>query len=192
MHCRAACRTILVTLAIPLSLCVTSCAKPVAHEPTSVAAPDISVATAHISVPSGVFVSASDLSKEVVDGLYPSRGGGDRRCCWLAPEAHVRFVKNKGTSRVVLSVYVEPGIPAYQAKPTYVTVSIAGREVLRRDRLSAGENRLVVSLPASMQNGAGPYELTIRSRGFVPDHEFHNGDTRTLGIILESIESSPK
>ena len=185
MHCRAVRRSILVTLAIPLSISVTSCTKPVAHEPTAVATP-------HISVPSGVFVTASDRSKEVINGLYPSREGSDLRCCWLAPEAHVRFVKKNGASRVVLSVYVNPDIPAYQAKPPYATVAVAGREVLRRDRLSAGENRLVVNLPASMQNGAGPYELTVRSSGFVPDHELHNGDTRKLGIILESVESLPK
>ena len=139
-------------------------------------------------IPAGVYISDSARGKTFVDGLYPSDLAGDPSCCWLAPDARIRFLAPKGSSRVALTIYVNGDIPAYQAKPPWLQVIAAAGAVLNRvDRLAIGENRIVVTLPLSMRDGKGPYMLMIRSAGFVPNQELHNGDTRKLGVILKGI-----
>ena len=143
------------------------------------------------SVPSGLFVPVGDAGKYDFDGLYSSPNPPiDPNCCWMEPNAKIRFTKAASATRVFVTVYVKPDVPIYRRKPPFIRIMLDGKTLVMRTGLPIGDSRIPIDLPAKYRGGEGPFTFQISTSKFVPAVENLNGDTRVLGLMLKRIETN--
>jgi hypothetical protein len=140
-------------------------------------------------LPEGLYEPAGDPGAALRDGVYPSPSTFG--CCWLAPRATIRFLKTAGAGRVTLAVRVRADIPKYAHAPPWLRVLAGNRVVWQSAHLAPGENEVAFALPPALRAAAGAAAVGVSSDSFVPDRELHNGDTRSLGLLLEAVRVTP-
>ena len=177
-----------VPLAFVASVVLASCAKPPTVGERDIAGEALPVSQ-FWSVPPGVDVTAEEFGRAELDGLFASSRGYDATCCWMAPQARVRFRKARAATRLTMTVYVAPNVPLYRRKPPFVRVALDGVTLVSKDALPVGPSKLEMTLPTRYRDGVGPYVLEVRTSSFVPAREHINADSRVLGLMLRNIET---
>lgn len=108
----------------------------------------------------------------------------------MEPTSIIRFIKAPSATHVFLTVYVMADVPIYQKHLPFIKVILDGKVIATRATLPLGNSRIPILLPSKYTGGKGPYALTISTSRFVPAEQAMNGDTRDLGLILKSLETS--
>lgn len=136
-----------------------------------------------------MFVTAEEFGRGELDGLYASARAYDKTCCWMGPEARLRFRKASAATRLTMTVFVASNVPLYRRKPPFIRVALDGIALLSKDALPAGTSKLSMQLPSRYRGGVGPYVLDVKTSSFVPAREHMNADTRVLGLMLRRLET---